>query len=373
MLRGMVKPFLLKCHPDVQRTDDAKTINLSAIQHLNSYLDTVQTILSAHSLSKRTQEPSTRIFEVDFMMTLPEQTVSSGRAKKLKKLKVEEGDAPTSRRKVELALPPLDLCRRLASLPHGPELTELRDKVQRHSSIQLVRLLKVASLPVPKDLDTEAENEDGNMQDFWSHELGLDQQGQTRVSRFDFVENEQQRAYHQNRERFTRSINWKKFDALYKKAVADMKADFATEGLIKDHTGRRRSTIANILSKLRLQEETDPVQQLVAIRRLSLLLDEHFETLSMEEFGRLWESCKFVLTPERQYNTSSSALHKRRLQRADTGFSFTLHPDFSVTIEIPIDFRDDELIQELERNVWDIYDLLEADDGFESIFSEFAV
>lgn len=306
------------------------------------------------------------------MMTLTE--TSTSRTKKAKKPKDNEDTTATSRRKVELALPPLDLCRRLTSLNAGPESSELREKVQRHAAIQLVRLLKIASLDVPKDLDVEQDygGEGEHMDSFWSSELGLDQQGRPHRGRFDFEENEQQRAYNQNRERFTRSINWKKYDELYKKAVVDMKADFATEGLIKNHAGRRRTMIANILAKLRLKEETDPIQQLVAIRRLSLLLDDHFETLSMEEFGRLWESCNFVLTPERLYNISSSALHKRRLQQADTGFSFTLHPDFSVTIEIPIDFRDDELIQELERNIWDIYDLLEGDDGFESIFSEYS-
>lgn len=128
--------------------------------------------------------------------------------------------------------------------------------------------------------------------------------------------------------------------------------------------------IANMLASVRLQEETDVVEQVVAMRRLSLLLDEHFETLHLERFGRLWEKCNFVLAPARLYNTSASALHKRRLRMGgdQTGYSFTLHPDFSVTIHIPLDFRDDELIQELDRNLWDIYELI--DDGFNSLFEK---
>jgi hypothetical protein len=226
----------------------------------------------------------------------------------------------------------------------------------------------MAGLDLPKDIEFDEED---NLEDAWEETMGFDRRPHHR--RVHFEEDPKVSSYHKSRERFASSIDWKKYNQLYQQAVVDMNADFATEGLVANHAGRRRSMIAGVLSKLRLKEETTMVEQLVAIRRLSLLFDEHFETLHMEEFGRLWENCHLVLTPTRPYNTSSSALHKRRLQRGDTGFSFTLHPDFSVTIEIPIDFRDDELIVELERNLWDIYELREADDGFESVFSKYAM
>jgi hypothetical protein len=118
------------------------------------------------------------------------------------------------------------------------------------------------------------------------------------------------------------------------------------------------------------------VEQLVAFRRLSLLLDQNFASLQMEEFGAMWETCRIVLTPSRPYNVSSSALHRRQRRKAESssndstvpGFSFTLHPNWTVTIQIPIDFRDDELIQELDRNVWDFYNLL--GDGTEDLFPD---
>ena len=90
----------------------------------------------------------------------------------------------------------------------------------------------------------------------------------------------------------------------------------------------------------------------------------------------MWESCRIVLTQSRPFNVSPSALHKRRTARNGaaaaaeaTGFSFTLHPDFSVTIHVPIDFRDDELIQELDRNVWDFYNFID-DDGMDELFAD---
>ena len=83
----------------------------------------------------------------------------------------------------------------------------------------------------------------------------------------------------------------------------------------------------------------------------------------------LWERCCIILAAPRNYNTSPSALHKRGQKRqkksvdnnngvtddCDDGFAFTLHRDNSVTIQIPIDFRDEELIQQLKRNVNDFY------------------
>jgi hypothetical protein len=363
-LRNMIKPFLLKCHPDVQRSESAKKTNLLAIQNLNAYIDAVDSLLpKTNKVSVR--ESSTRLFPVDFVISLSD---SENTDVKILLKKRKESAITTSRRKVELVLPPRP---------------GTHDAVQRHAAGQIVRLLQMAGLQVPADHDIY--NDDANTNDqqqqqqhdpwqgAWNDEFGLDQEDDPiRPHHANDDERQGRRSspssvYQENRERFTASINWTKYNQIYRQAMSDLEADLATSGLVDDNVGRRRTVIANLLATTRLEEETTPLlDQAVAFRRLSLLLDQHFEALHMEKFGRLWENCNLVLTPARSYNTNATALHKRRQRHDPDGFAFTLHPDFAVTVHIPIDFRDDELVQELDRNLWDIYDIIE--DGFEGLF-----
>jgi hypothetical protein len=83
----------------------------------------------------------------------------------------------------------------------------------------------------------------------------------------------------------------------------------------------------------------------------------------------MWENMVLVLTPSREYNVSSSARYRRHRRSLDSEFAFTLHPDYSVTIHVPIDFQDDELLQELDRNLWDFYNLV--GDGLEGLYPEY--
>jgi hypothetical protein len=154
--------------------------------------------------------------------------------------------------------------------------------------------------------------------------------------------------YRANRERFTSAINWKEYEKVYRAAVADMQADRMTSGLVRNHAGRRRRLIAKILSHAECDDTVDLTEQLVAFRRLSLLLDEHFDELQLEDLGAHWESCRLELSSDRD-------------------FAFSLHPDNTVTIRIPVDFTDEQLIRELDRNLWDFVDIVE-DDSFSGIF-----
>jgi hypothetical protein len=172
--------------------------------------------------------------------------------------------------------------------------------------------------------------------------------------------------------------------------------------LISKHPGRRRAMIARILSNICIEKlppssstdtgTEDPsqppptppspisfVEQLVAFRRLTILLDNNFDKLQMEEFGNMWESSRIILSGPRPHNTSRTAFYKRKSgkskgsKRVDaammtTGYSFTLHPDLSVSITIPSDFYDDELIDELDTNVWDFYNFI--GDGTEDFFNQ---
>jgi hypothetical protein len=363
-LRSMVKPFLLKCHPDVQRSDAARAVNLKAIQNLNSYLDTLQTI----SAGKLTQQSENRMVEIDFVLQLEE-----GKAEPmgLKKKKKDANSVHSSRRKVELMLPSLRLCNEAVQNPRS------RQQLDGHNMQEIVKLLKVAGLPIPSSAEFNDSDQAAALQAAWEDDLGVGEYDETDAEsragterpHFDY-RRPQTTHYERSRQRFTANINWKRYDELYREAVVDMNADIATEGLVRDNQKLRRKMIANIVANVRVQDDSiDVLEQLTAARRLSLLLDEHFDHLHLEDFGNMWENMVLVLTPSREYNVSSSARYRRHRRSLDSEFAFTLHPDYSVTIHVPIDFQDDELLQELDRNLWDFYNLV--GDGLEGLYPEY--
>jgi hypothetical protein len=358
----MVKPFLLKCHPDVQRSDTARQINLKAIQNLNSYLDTLQTISSG----KLTQRTDSRMVEIDFVLHLEE-----GKAEPmgLKKKKKNAPSVHSSRRKVELMLPPERLCNEAAQNARS------RQQLDGHNMQEIVKLLKVAGLPTPSAVEINDSDHAAALQNAWEDDLGVgeydDSAAGTGTGRphFDY-RRPQTTHYERSRQRFTANINWKRYDELYRQAVVDMNADLATEGLVRDNQKLRRKMIATIVANVRVQDESiDVLEQLTAARRLSLLFEDNFDHLHLEDFGNMWENMVLVLTPSREYNVSSSARYRRHRRSLDSEFAFTLHPDYSVTIHVPIDFQDDELLQELDRNLWDFYNLV--GDGLEGLYPEY--
>ena len=116
-----------------------------------------------------------------------------------------------------------------------------------------------------------------------------------------------------------------------------------------------------VLSNIKFLESISPLERLVAYRRLLRFLDEHFDELRLEDSGKYWEEQTTLLVGEpRPYNTSPSALRKLRTrkkknrhQHFETGYSFVVHHDNTVTVTIPIDFDNHELLQELLRNMED--------------------
>lgn len=363
-LRNIVKPFLLKCHPDVQRSDFAREINLKAIQNLNGFLDTMQTISSG----KFTRQKDNQIVKIDFVLQFEgEDSAPLG----LKKKKKAATASHSSRRKVELELPPTHL------LDAATSNDRSRSIVERHAMQQIVKLLKIAGLSIPTTIrDNETEQAQA-LRDAWEQNLGIhDEDGNEsppnadhRRPHFDY-RRPPSTHYERSRERFAANINWKRYDQLYQEAMVDMHADLATEGLIRDNRKLRSKMVATVLANVRVQDETIGVlEQLTAARRLSLLLEANFDDLHFEDFGNMWETMVLVLTPSRDFNASASARYRRRGRNEENGFSFTLHPDYSVTIHVPIDFQDDELVQELDRNLWDFYNLI--GDGLEGLYPEY--
>jgi hypothetical protein len=317
-------------------------VNLSAIQSLNGYLETIRSRLVAADkrLATRPNNGDPRLLELDFIVILDSVT-----GKKKKKDRPEDH---TSRRRVELLYPPANAIQTVPSL-------------YSHSRRELLKLLKVAGLDVPKDfVEMEASFLDNDDDD----EMGLNNDDYLSGRRTAASEKS---PYEISRDRFVRNIQWQNYDRLYEKAVKDMETDIMTEGLVQKYPGRRRAVIAQILSRVTLQAAIDVPTQLITFRRLSLLLDEHFFNFELEDHGKLWESrCRILLCPARR-NNSASALHRRQ----EGGFVFTVHPNMTLTIHIPVDFRDEEFYKEIDNSIWHFYDLFE-EDGMAELFPSVA-
>jgi hypothetical protein len=336
-LKKLIKPFVLKYHPDmaVQQglPKTAVKVNLKAIQNLNSYVDGVRGMERGGKYPFATH--SDGLIEIEFVMAFPSQSTHKA------------AQPTTSRRRVELQVPPPTL-----STP----------KASQHVQRQVVKLLRMADLPVP-NIGFEDEEEQP-----------MDSQSQPSEINEEYMADQVMRggktAWDRSRERFLSRINWNKFDKLYDQALADAQANLMTQGMVRNNPQLRNQLLAKILSNIQFTSIVQPLERLVAYRRLLRLIDDHFDYLQLEAFGKYWEDLRVVITEARPYNTSSSAMRKRRQRHLETGYSFTIHHDNSVTVRIPVDFLNDELIQELYRNVGDFYEWTQQETGLESILEE---
>lgn len=342
-LKKLIQPFVFKCHPDMAKQRGlpvtAQKVNLLAIQNLNSYVDGVR------SIEKTGKYPfsNDQLVEIEFVMAFTSTSSSSSSGK--------AAQPTTSRRRVELEVPP-------------PELPV--SKVSVYVQRQIVKLLRMADLPVPSLSTTDIHDEDGGnsvhprngITEEWMVEQVIQDIRRSKTP------------WERSREKFLSHLNWKRFDVMYQEALADAEANILTRNMVRDNPKLRKQLLAKILSNVQFTEEVQPLERLVAYRRLLRLLDEHFDYLHLEIFGKYWEELSLIITEARPYNTSSSAMRKRRLRNLETGYSFTIHHDNSVTVRIPVDFQNDELIQELYRNVGDFYQWTQQETGIESLFDE---
>ena len=346
-LRAHVKPFLLRVHPDVQ-PDDAKPFNLKAIQNLNSFLDSMENL----AIGKKPHPVDKKEFvEIDFIIAVEDH-------RKGFKKKKNKPPPMNCRRKVQLTWP-----------VEGAE--EHPQYLVRHVGQQITKLLRVAGLKVPLELlnneasswssSSEAtkavEDEDPLTREdhFWGDELDLDQAGaqmhKTQEERKDFQSMYQKAAA--ARRRYTDSIDWKKVQALHKEAYAEVTETLQRQSRTKDIREARLHFIAKILSRVSRDESLTVMDLFVANRRLALLFDHYHERLQLEGSRSLWQVVQIRVGGPRAYNTSPSAMHRRRLRKADNGFSFSYLANGDISFEIPFDFQNDELLQEWERNIYD--------------------
>ncbi|KAL7540946.1 hypothetical protein ACHAXR_010506 [Thalassiosira sp. AJA248-18] len=131
----------------------------------------------------------------------------------------------------------------------------------------------------------------------------------------------------EEREAFMKSIPWDKFEKDYDQSFLDAQANWTTNRLnlynINTLEGRERREkfVSQICGSVRIwraklddadhnnkddhdavdeiPEGLDVVAQLIAIRRLSLILYDNFDHLNMEKMGRMWEQLVIVFKPPR--------------------------------------------------------------------------
>ena len=551
--RQLIKPFLLKCHPDVMASQqkleqkhrklgggstlsmsrsNSRTIkqtNLQAIQNLNVYLDTIQNVVQTVTESKlvqltnnnntttttnnktKQQQHKQDVILLEFVLFVPDTT-----GHKLRKHK----DPPNIliRRQVELIIPTSNpwLVTKLndCTIPVTIRLAHFTQWIIE----QLIHIVRIAGLPIPYHVRDELlqqttfvigqyynNNNNNNKNDdrTRNYEPNFGQERNTTTSS-SFRSSYYRDRLNAQRRAYTDSIDWNKVNQLYQQTIYEMKVELLNQDMIKNKPHRRMSIIANVLASIQIQrygpkgihiknllvvnkqkddegkekdddeEEKDDnnnnemevgdddktkvslddnnndkfskqeqqrrqkslpepkitlIEEVIAFRRLSLLLEEHFEELQLDDLtlststNLWWERLQIILTPERRYNTSPSALHKRAIQdKKDNGFVFTFHtstttnssttttsstsiypltlyPHQVVTgrqqqqqmkqqqqqsptnvsqrewrqqaycsLTVPIDFRDDELLVELKRNMEQFKDMI--GDGSDDIYKD---
>jgi hypothetical protein len=325
-----MKPFYLKCHPDLQTSEVAKKLNMEAVQTINGLIDS----LDATCEGKLVDWP--KVVPIEFLIAKEEIT-----AKKKKPIQA------LTRRKVELSVPSVSLRDKIIQST-GPERLNHVNYLQRLIHYEFSKILKIAGLPVNvSPLYTPDEVWDSIAKDRIER-----QEDSSAGSSFDFdMEPKTKRDF--AREYFFKSMDFDKLNRYYMEKSRDEEARKSMQGLIKKNPILRQNLVNGIIERVRVHKDANIefLDQLVTLRRLSLLLEDNFDALSMEENGKMWEDMTIILLNPRTYSISGSALQKRRKRGEPSGFQFTYAADSRVTVEMPIDFKDDELLSEFKRNL----------------------
>eukprot|EP00536_Pseudo-nitzschia_multiseries_P006381 jgi/Psemu1/286431/fgenesh1_pg.134_\ len=364
-LKRLIQPFVLKCHPDMARQhglpETARKVNLAAIQNLNSYMDGVHKLMKPNTNNvggvgvggggNPYPFPSDHhTVEIEFVMSMAKQqaetksqstaAVDANNTKKKNNPHV----VSTSRRKLELLVPPMD------TTP---------GKVKQHVARQFLRLLRISDLPTPSNMSPLLDEFDDDDDDYTDAESGVGAHADRRGNPRQRQRRRTMTPWEASRERFwkrhNRTFDHKKFNQVYREALHDAEVHLRTRNWIRDNPRLRHQLLAKVLSNVRFKESISPLERLVAYRRLMRFLDENFDDLRLEDAGRYWEEQTTLLVAEPRpfHNPSSKRRKNKKNQHVETGYSFTVHHDNKVTVTIPADFENNELLQELLRNMAD--------------------
>lgn len=391
-LKKLIRPFLMKFHPDRQsignsssNTELARSVNQKAIQAVNGLVDTVDAIVtracepSKHKIKGRLDLQ--KLYTIEFLVHSDEGKVG---IKKPKELPI------ASRRSVDLIFTNRDIDSVNLVDANGKYSVENAIHLKVKAMREISKLLRVSGLNVPMNLQSQmkklSEDSRTSIQASILHdELGLGGDGQSGK----FGSTKPKSEFERSKQRFMESVDWNKYNKLYDEAVIDMDKDIATEGLIAMSKERKSRLVSEVVSRVRVFDASkdsisnsehyevnglDPLHQLIAIRRLSLLLMDNFDELEMEDMGKLYETIQIVLTPERKTKETISVPYSRvrRLRKGiESGFKFSYISDDAVVVYVPIDFKDDEFIQEMKSHLGDFFTLCLSKGGMDDFLPQY--
>jgi hypothetical protein len=173
--------------------------------------------------------------------------------------------------------------------------------------------------------------------------------------------------YERSRDLYVRRVDTDMLQRKYERFVKDLYRDDVdskkkAEKKVKRGEGKHRTILMhNLIARVRLvktnttsseiddgDDDMDVIEQLVALRRLSLLLRENYDYLDIPSHEEIWKRLIILLNPVKRTS------RQRKAGVGETGFKFALEgdgvggDDYCVTVTVPMDFRDNELIEELK-------------------------
>jgi Domain of unknown function (DUF4460) len=333
-LRNLVKPFLLKCHPDLHSTPSIKQANLKAVQTLNSYLDTVEDLCRQPGTITQPRPPVAIEFCIEIKTAIG--------AKHRKK-----SHTTMTRRRVELVI------------PHFVSTSA----IQHHAFNELGKLLHMAGLEVPPNPYAAVQSS------------STTQSSSSVVYDGIFYTDSPYSAVNSRRaarEAWMRQGNWERVKESLKETNRRAHYRQTVQEVMKRKPGLKRQWIASILSRIQIQDEIPAVDQLIAFRRWSLLLNDYWDDLVMEWcdlWSPVWEQMTIVWTLGKDAQAQPEASNLPSSRKRSSYFVGCVRPDGRLTLYVPLDFRNDELAREVRRLLQD-YQMYLDDNKLEFDFNK---
>ena len=256
-LKRLIQPFVLKCHPDMARQqglpETARTVNLAAIQNLNSYMDGVHKMMKNNSNSSSSTGPypfpsESHTVEIEFVISMdkqPADTKSLGDSASTTTTNSMSTNhnknnnrhvVSSSRRKFELLVPPVNT-------------TPV--KLKHHVTRQLLRLLRISDLPAPANLSLldDDDEEYGNGYDNDAQDPGASgNDGSKQQQRQRQRQRRKMTPWEESRERFwkrhARTFDHNKFNQVYREALHDAELHLMTRNWVRDNPRLRNQLLA---------------------------------------------------------------------------------------------------------------------------------
>jgi len=324
-LRKLAQPFVQEYHPDrlQQHNATVRSVNLLAIQTVNSLTDAIDAIVT-NSRNPITMLPRTHTFESKYTVEF---------------LVVNEKTDTMTRRIVDLCFTD-DQQDFLLIQEKNIQLYAIR--LKQKAEFEIRKLLHVAGLEVPP------------LYNLSEHSLD----NYTKSTREGHLTGDQ--LYEYNKQKFHQHFNWNEFQSVYEKVMNEAKEDMQTMGYYTTDEQRKRQFVGTIISRVRIRDEAiiDIPRQCVSIRRLSLLLMDHFEKMKIEDMGRIWETMQIVLVSPSSDTTPIKCSSNSNVKLKESGYTFSFQKGYQLLVDIPIDFLDQDFIREMTTHLDHFYDIL---------------